>query len=148
MYVSFGGFFFVDPHFWDEFSQQVSNFKTLQDIEDRSKNDNSWTAWKLYRYWRRETKRQIMNGKLSAFYAQLMPCLGTQEMPPRPPYIYPPDPDTNHTEKLLRPVPEKYKNDLVVTGRELGDTRLAIMDSGCNADTHPLFRRGGEHASW
>ena len=75
---------------------------------------------------------------MDACIAQLMPCIGTQGMPKRPSRIYAPDPDTNLTDKLLQPVPLKYKSGMVVTGKELGDTRLAIVDSGCSADTHPL----------
>ena len=75
---------------------------------------------------------------MAACFAQLMPCLGTQQMPSRPSRIYAPNPDTNNTERLFHPVPLKHKNGLIVTGMELGNTRLAIMDSGCSSDTHPL----------
>ena len=35
-------------------------------------------------------------------------------------------------------MPLKYRSGMIVTGKDIGNTRLAIVDSGCSADTHAL----------
>ena len=80
----------------------------------------------------------ILGGTVIAGMAAAMPQLGMQHMPPRPKKIAPPAKDSNHTPVLFGDALDKWKSALIVSGCEMGRTRIAIMDSGCSSDTHPL----------
>ena len=59
----------------------------------------------------------------------------TVKMPDRPATIVPANKNINKTEKLMRDV---RGSDATVTGWEMNPVRLAIVDSGCSSDTHPI----------
>ena len=57
-------------------------------------------------------------------------------MPKRPTLIWPANPNKNTTEKLIGL--SNYLDADVAKGEEMSPTRLAIVDSGCSGDTHPV----------
>ena len=80
----------------------------------------------------------VLGGAVIAGMASAMPQLGMQHMPPRPKKILHPAKDSNHTPTLFGDALGKWKSALIVSGCEMGRTRIAIMESGCSSDTHPL----------
>ena len=56
-------------------------------------------------------------------------------MPKRPETIVPANPNHNKTDRLMRDMGTK---DSMVTGWEIDPVRLAIIDSGCSSNTHPI----------
>jgi len=56
-------------------------------------------------------------------------------IPKRPTLIVPANVKYNKTEKLL---PEVRGSGVLVIGWEMDPVRLAIVDSGCSSDTHPV----------
>ena len=66
----------------------------------------------------------------------LMPRLATYDMPPRPKKFIPASKELNKTPKILKES-EGGTDDSCLTPGEFGDTRTAIIDSGCSSDTHP-----------
>ena len=66
---------------------------------------------------------------------ELMPSMGSSKMPKRPETIVPANPNHNKTDSLMRDMGTK---DSLVTGWGIDPARLAIIDSGCSSDTHPI----------
>ena len=62
-------------------------------------------------------------------------CKATVAMPKRPDAVVPANKNPNETEKLMR---DFRGSGAVVTDWEIDPARLAIVDSGCRSDTHPI----------
>ena len=77
-------------------------------------------------------------GTLSDSSLELMPSFGSNKMPPRPKEIVAAHEKYNKTEKWLPVENFKGHHDSIVPVWEIDPVRLAIIDSGCSSDTHPI----------
>ena len=126
-----------DVYKWEDYTQNIVNFEVLQKMEDRSWRENSTAAWKLYRTWKRSVRKSYLTGN-AVNLNKAFPSFGANQMPKRPRPIQLAPLSNNRTDPLFHPVKGGWEAVFLVEGLELESTRLAIMDSGCSSDTHPL----------
>ena len=80
-------------------------------------------------------KETSQAGNLADASPELMPSMGSFKMPKRPKETIAAHGRFHKTDKLLK---EMGTTDSTVTGWEMDPVRLAIIDSGCSSDTHPI----------
>ena len=125
-----------DVHKWHDYTKKIVNFETLQKMEDRSWRENS-SSWKIYRTWKRQVRKSYLSGN-AVNLQKAFPSFGADQMPKRPKPTQPAPLSGNRTDRLFHPVKGGWEAAFLVEGMELGLNRLAIMDSGCSSDTHPM----------